>query len=42
VVPVNSLFGIAVDVVVVTFIQENIQKVLVITDGDMFVIQLMF
>jgi len=42
VVPVNSLFGIALDLVGVAFIQQNMQKVLVSTDGDMFVIQLLF
>ena len=41
-VPMNSLFGIALDLVGVAFVQQNMQKVLVSTDGDMFVIQLLF
>jgi hypothetical protein len=39
---VNSLFGIALDLVGVAFIQQNMQKVLVSTDGDMCVVQLLF
>jgi len=42
VVPVNSLFGIALDLVGVAFIQQNMQKILVSADGDMFVVQLLF
>jgi hypothetical protein len=41
-VPLNSLFGIALDLVGVAFTQQNMQKVLVSTCGDMFVIQLLF
>jgi len=38
----NSLFGIALDLVRVAFVQHNMQKVLVSTHGDMFIIQLLF
>jgi hypothetical protein len=38
----NSLSGIALDLVGVAFVQHYMQKVLVSTDGDMFVMQLLF
>jgi hypothetical protein len=38
----EHIVGIALDLVGVAFIQQNMQKVLVSRVGDMFVIQLLF
>jgi hypothetical protein len=35
------MFGNALDLVGIAFIQQNLQEVLVIGDGDMFIIQLL-